>query len=56
MRKLSPYTIGKSPVIDPCINCVISMMCSEKCDPKLLYDRDNKKPKPIKMKIRKKRK
>jgi len=51
------YTIGKPPVLDPCLECIIKINCSERCKDKILWVIDNptKKSSRIKLKRRKKR-
>ncbi len=48
----SPYLIGKPPIINPCLNCVVSVMCSAECRDKLLWDRGNPKKKPNTFKLK----
>ena len=50
------YAIGHVPTFDPCDECLLKTVCEEQCKDKFLYDKNNKTPKPIKIKITKKRK
>jgi hypothetical protein len=48
----SPYIIGKPPIIDPCSNCIVSMVCSEECKEKILWNRANPKKKASTFKLK----
>ena len=50
--RLSPYSIKSSPIFDPCKKCLVQISCSEICEDKLLYNRDNPKATDIKVKLR----
>lgn len=53
---MNSYTIGDIPVSDPCEKCILKSNCSEECRDKFLFDKHNIKPKPISLRIKKKRK
>lgn len=60
MDKLSPYAIGKPPIFDPCIKCLVKVCCSQICRPKLMFMKGYKDPNETlatikKMKRRKKK-
>lgn len=39
--KPNPYLIGKVPLFDPCITCLVKVVCNELCKPKILFDSVN---------------
>jgi len=50
------YMIGKAPVLDPCLECIIKVTCSERCKDKILWIVNNPKKPCSRIKLRRKKK
>jgi len=53
---LSPYSIGTTPIFDPCLKCLVKACCSEICTPRMRWWYENKKPTPVKIRLNKRKK
>ena len=53
--KDNPYLIGNTPIIDPCLKCIIKEICKETCEEKILFIRKEREEKSNVRQVRIKR-
>ena len=53
-----PYIIGDIPIFDPCKECLVKVVCTKLCIPKMMFMKGYRDPAKIlaSLKIRKKKK
>lgn len=50
--KTRPYILGEEPYRDPCLNCVINMICNDSCVERVLWNRKQTREKPVLSRVR----